>query len=266
MPAATKSPKLDSVLVAAADLARQALVDEMGADEVGEHLDVVAESDRLVTHRFASTRAAHTGWHWAVTVARAPRQKVATVDEMVLLPGDAAVLAPPWLPWKDRVAKEDLGPGDLVPITDDDPRLVPGYLVGDAALDASTARDVREVTRELGLGRERVLSVIGRDEAADRWYGGESGPAAPMAQAAPAHCATCGFLVRLSGPLGTMFGLCSNASSPSDSQAVSYDHGCGAHSDVRLEQSQHQPAAAAPVHDTLNWDSWGETDLEPIDR
>lgn len=266
MPTVTKTPKADSVLVEAADVARQALVEEMGADLVGAHVGAVAESDRVVTHIFASTRLAHTGWHWAVTVARAPRHKVVTVDEIALLPGDAAITAPAWLPWKDRVAKDDLGPGDLVPVAADDPRLVPGYLVGDEALEAATAREVREVTRELGLGRERVLSVTGRDEAADRWYAGEPGPRAPIAEAAPARCATCGFLVRLSGPLATVFGLCANASSPSDGSAVSFDHGCGAHSDVRLEQSQHQPSAATPVHDTLTWDTWGETDIELIDR
>jgi hypothetical protein len=249
----------------AADAAREALTAAVGAADVGEHKGAVVEGERVVTHFFASTARGYVGWHWAVTLARAPRQKAVTVDEIVLLPGDGALIAPPWVPWKDRVDKGDLGPGDLVPVSPEDPRLVPGYLTGDDALDARTAREVREVTRELGLGRERVLSIDGRLEAAERWFEGENGPASPIAQSAPARCVSCGFMVRLSGALAYSFGVCANASSPSDGQVVSYDHGCGAHSDVRLpEQSKHQPVAAFPVHDTLTSDAWIDSEVEII--
>jgi hypothetical protein len=260
-----RAPKPDPVLMAASDAAREALTAAVDAGEVGDHQGAVVESERVVTHFFAAASRGYLGWHWAVTVARAPRQKTVTVDEIVLLPGDGALTAPPWVPWKDRVDKRDLGPGDLVPVSADDPRLVPGYLNGDEALDAQTSREVREVTRELGLGRERVLSLEGRDDAAARWLDGENGPDAPIAQSAPARCASCGFMVRLGGALAASFGVCANASSPSDGQVVSYDHGCGAHSDVRVpEQSKHQPAAAAPVHDTLTSDAWVDTDVEII--
>jgi hypothetical protein len=74
-------------------------------------------------------------------------------------------------------------------------------------------------------------------------------------------------MVRLSGALSTQFGVCANEFSPSDSHVVSYDHGCGAHSDVRVpEQSQHQPSAPLPVHDTLTWDAWVDADVEFIER
>ena len=250
----TSSTKIDPILRAAADIARSALLEEVEEAEVGDHLGVEAEGERLVTHYFASTHRGYLGWVWAVTVTRASRQKVATVNEIVLLPGDDALVAPEWLPWKERVGKDDLGPGDLVPVAEDDPRLVPGYLVGDEPLDEHNARQVREVTRELGLGRERVLSIEGRSAAAERWYDGANGPDTPIAKSAPAPCGSCGFLTRMSGPLGSMFGVCANESSPSDGHCVSFDHGCGAHSDVRVEPSQHQPATAAPVHDTLSWD------------
>lgn len=262
----TRTLKADPALVAAVDLARAALAEEVPGSEIGEHLGARAENDRVVTHRFASTSAAYSGWHWAVTIVRAPRQKAATVNEVVLLPGDGALTAPEWLPWKDRVSKGDLGPGGLIPVGDDDVRLVPGYLVGDDALDSQTGKEVREVVREVGLGRERVLSIEGREDAAERWLSGANGPDAPIALAAPARCATCGFLVRLSSPLSTVFGVCANGSSPSDGQAVSLDHGCGAHSDVRPEQSQHQPTTANPVHDTLTWDPWGDAEIELISR
>lgn len=256
VPPATKKP--DTVLLAAADFAREALAEEVGDAEVGQHLRADAEGDRLLTHYFASTNRGYVGWNWAVTLTRASRHKSVTVNEIVLLPGVDSLTAPPWLPWKNRVGKDDLGPGDLVPVTEDDPRLVPGYLVGDEPLDEANARQLREVTRELGLGRERVLSVEGRSEAAERWSEGTHGPDSPLAQAAPAPCGTCGFLARLSGPLATLFGVCANESSPSDGHAVSFDHGCGAHSDVRVEPSQHSPATASPVHDTLSWDVFAQ--------
>ena len=70
--------------------------------------------------------------------------------------------------------------------------------------------------------------------------------------------------LRIAGPLTHQFGVCANVSSPSDGHAVSFDHGCGAHSDVREESSQHQPASAMPFHDTLTFDTWGDAELEII--
>jgi hypothetical protein len=264
---AARHPKPDAVLMNAVEEARQALTQEVDAAAVGEHCDARAEADRVVTHYFRAADPGYAGWRWAVTVVRAPRHKNVTVNEIVLVPAEEALTAPPWLPWKDRVGKDDLGPGDLIPVSEDDPRLVPGYLNGDEVLDEQSAREIREVTRELGLGRERVLSVQGRDDAAERWFEGAGGPDTSIAEAAPARCASCGFLVRLSGPLATQFGLCANGSSPSDGQAVSYDHGCGAHSDVRLpEVSPHQATAALPAHDTLTWAPWADADLDIIAR
>ena len=80
-------PKSDSATVAAVDLARAALVEEVGAADVGEHLGHVVEGERVLTHQFACTRRGYLGWRWSVTVTRATRQKTVTVDEVVLLPG-----------------------------------------------------------------------------------------------------------------------------------------------------------------------------------
>ena len=78
---------------------------------------------------------AYAGWRWAVTVVRAPRSKVVTVSETVLLPGPGALLAPDWVPWQDRLRPGDLGVGDLLPAPPDDERLVPlVVLEGDDAV------------------------------------------------------------------------------------------------------------------------------------
>ncbi len=253
-----RAVKPDAVGVRAVDAAREALVDLVDPADVGEHSGHTAEDERVVTHYFECRRAGYRGWRWAVTVARAPRMKTVTVDEVVLLPSEGAILAPEWLPYRDRIQAGDLSPGDLLPTENDDPRLVPGYLGGDRADDLLDEEDdagwMREVVDELGLGRRRVLSLEGRDLAAQRWYDGSHGPDTPLAQSAPASCASCGFLLRLAGPLSQSFGVCANAQANDDGRVVSWDHGCGAHSEAQLaKQSQPQPLPE-PVLDTVSWD------------
>ena len=68
-------------------------------------------------------------------------------------------------------------PGTSAPATScrsvaDDPLLVPGF-------EATGDEDVDQMAFwELGLGRPRVLSAEGREDAAQRWYDGEHGPTA----------------------------------------------------------------------------------------
>jgi hypothetical protein len=219
-------------------------------DAVGDHLGIEVDGERVLTHVFSCLASGYPGWRWAVTVVRASRAREVTVDEVVLLPGADALLAPGWLPWDERVRPGDLGPGDLLPAAPDDPRLDPGYTTGsypadsyptdsyptdsrpaDAAAGEEAAADFARVADELGLGRARVLSPFGRDDAATRWADSEAGPDSELARAAPAHCSTCGFLVSLAGPLRPAFGVCGNAMSPLDARVVALDSGCGAHSE-----------------------------------
>ncbi|MEQ3539871.1 DUF3027 domain-containing protein [Pseudonocardia tropica] len=253
-PRVTPAP---SHLVDAVDDARAAAVeeaaDELGDDAavaaVGAHLGTTVEDDGSVTHSFAAHLPGYRGWRWAVTVAAAAGDGPVTVSESVLLPGSTALVAPDWVPWDQRVRPGDLKPGDLLPTPADDPRLVPGYVdSGDPAVDA--------LAREVGLGRERVLSFEGRAAAAERWQDGERGPAADLARSAPASCGTCGFLVPLAGSLQGVFGVCANGSSPADAQVVAVGFGCGAHSSVA------EPSGS-PVHvSALVYDDG--VDLEPV--
>jgi len=250
----TVRPKPDSATVAAVDLARAALVEEVGAADVGEHLGHVVEGERVVTHQFACERPGYVGWVWSVTVARASRSKDVTVDEIVLVPGDDAIVAPPWIPYRERLAPGDMSPGDLLPVDDDDPRLVPTYSFGDDPLDADDKAQVRAVAKDLGLGRVRTLSVEGREAAAQRWYDGDGGPEAPLARSAPDSCSTCGFLLRIAGPLAETFGVCANGDANDDGRVVTFDHGCGAHSEVRLAKKHEPQPMPEHVFDTLTID------------
>ena len=257
----SRAPKADAACVAAVDVAREALVEVTGVDQVGEHLGHQADGERVVTHFFACLVPGYGSWRWAVTVARPSRGKAVTVSESCLLPGPGSVLAPPWVPWSERVEPGDLGPGDLLPTEPDDPRLVPAYTGADEDPDPDA---VREVVDELGLGRPRVLSAEGREEAAERWYEGGGGPDTELARAAPARCGTCGFLVGVRGPLGRAFGVCANAMAPFDGHVVSFDHGCGAHSEVVVDAAS-PSASSAPVHDTVNEDLVAHGSVSPAE-
>ena len=45
----------------------------------------------------------------------------------------------------------------------------------------------------------------------------------------------------MAGALRQVFGVCTNAWSPSDGAVVSLDHGCGAHSEVELDLPSSEP-------------------------
>lgn len=254
MAPSTRTIKPDAICLAAVELARAAAVEAAGVMGIGEHLGSQADDDRVLSHFFSCPHPGYIGWRWSVTVARASRAKVATVDEVVLLPGAGALIAPQWVPWAERIRPGDVTPGLLLATTGDDVRLEPGYTGGERAADADPAEASieRSVVAELGLGRERVLSSEGRDQAAERWLGGVSGPDNEMTKLAPGVCETCGFFVRLQGNLGTLFGACANAYSASDGSVVSVDHGCGAHSSVLVEDQAELPA---PVWETIEWDA-----------
>jgi hypothetical protein len=231
----TTATRTDALCAAAVQLAQDA-AREVGGEHVGDPLGLRGEGDRLVTHQFACAQPGYRGWYWSVTVARAPRAKVVTVSEIALLPGEGAILAPAWLPWSERLRPGDLGVGDLMPTAPDDDRLAPSYVLSDD-------EELSENDVEPGFGRIRVLSRLGRDEVADRWHESDAGPSSPLAKAAPAHCGTCGFYLRLAGSLGHVFGACGNLFAPDDGRIVSADHGCGAHSEALLG------ATEAPVEE-----------------
>lgn len=243
-PKKDSKPKVDQIVLDAIEPARDAVTAIAEPGAVGEHVGAVMIGDRLAMQYFACLSPGYVGWHWAVSVARAPRQKFATVCDTNLLPTDEAVLAPDWLPYVDRIAPGDIGAGDERPYVEDDDYLEAGF-------EATGEEDVDQVAfYELGLGRPRVLSAEGRDAAAQRWYDGDAGPNNPIALQAKAHCSTCGFFVPMPGVLRQVFGVCAGEWSPSDGKVVSLDHGCGAHSETEAPATG-PDVLDAPVLDEL---------------
>ncbi len=268
--ATTRSRTPDRLCAEAVDLARAAAEEAAAPGVVGEHTGLVSEGDRVVTHFFECKEMGYRGWRWAVTVARASRAKIVTLDEVVLLPGPDALLAPEWVPWSERLRPGDMGPGDLLPTDADDLRLEPGFSgedepppnspVSDDMAELVEAEDaevaggapaklpiaprrgsIAAVAEELGLRRARVLSRYGLHTAADRWEEG-FGAKTAMAQAAPASCVSCGFLVPIGGSLGQAFGVCANEFAPADGRVVSLTYGCGGHSEAAVMPKPPQPA------------------------
>jgi hypothetical protein len=259
------APSAADALVAAVEQARAAAVETAGDPAlVGDHLGATPEPvapvtdevapevlGEVLTHSFASRLPGYVGWHWAVTLARFPGDDAVTVDEVVLLPGEQALLAPAWVPWHERLRPGDLSVGDVLPSTEDDPRLVPSYVADD---DSADDLEGSVVAFELGLGRERVMSSEGRSEAVARWAAGDFGGASSMARHAPGPCATCGFFLPLAGSLRSSLGVCGNAYAPADGRVVTADYGCGAHSQATLVLSESVEVVTSARYDTSDFD------------
>ena len=215
----------------ALSIAKQAVIEDAGKSEyVGEFYSIDSDEERVATYLFHAKLPGYSGWMWAVTVAKVDDKSPATICDVVLLPGAKSLLAPNWVPYSQRIQPGDLGIGDVVPTSPDDERLTQSY----AALPGEEELDVAQLF-EFGLSRARVLSVVGRDAASKRWYEGDRGPRTPIARSAPKPCQSCGFFIPIAGSLRTTFGVCSNAISPEDARVVSFDHGCGAHSEALIK-------------------------------
>lgn len=215
----------------AKELAHSAALEEAGDKaRVGNYLSVeFDEEDRIANYLFEANLPGYLGWRWSVSIAKIDGDSSPTVCDVVLIPGPDALLAPKWIPFSDRLQPGDVGVGDIVPSNPDDTRLVPGF----AALPQDEELDPTQLW-ELGLGRLRVLSIEGRDQAAKRWHDGDRGPNSEIARIAPKPCGSCGFFLPIAGSMRSAFGVCANAISPEDARVVSVDHGCGAHSEATV--------------------------------
>lgn len=229
---------------AAIERARTALCEITEPLSVGEHTAAKLQAERLVTHLFECNLAGYEGWRWAVTMARPPRGRTATVCELELLPGEEALLAPPWVPWADRLRSGDITRSDRLPKRETDERLEPGW-------ESTGEEGDRIALDELDLGRARVLSHEGIQRAAQRWYDGEHGPQADGVRKARASCSSCGFLMLMAGQIRHVFGVCANELAVDDGRVVSLDHGCGAHSETDLpDQGPEWPVTPSRMDDS----------------
>jgi hypothetical protein len=102
-----RTGKPDAILAAAVEVAHGAVLGIATAEQIGAHVGVRSEGERVVTHLFECRMPGYVGWQWFAVLARVSRSKAATVDEVGLLPSEDSLLAPEWLPWADRVRPGD---------------------------------------------------------------------------------------------------------------------------------------------------------------
>ena len=84
--------------------------------DVGGYVDarVSDEDANIHDYRFESGIAGYEGWQWSITMYHDPDTGRWTVDESSLVPSDKALLAPRWIPWKERITPDDLSPTDVL--------------------------------------------------------------------------------------------------------------------------------------------------------
>ncbi len=112
-----------------------ALAEVTDPSDVGILLEVEEAAPGVVDLRFACTMAGYPGWRWTVSTS-ALEGIEPTVLEIGLLPGEGALLAPPWVPWTERLAEwrrthagdgveadDDLGADDADPDDEDEDEL-----------------------------------------------------------------------------------------------------------------------------------------------
>jgi hypothetical protein len=85
-------------------LALSALAEVTEPGSVGELLQVDAFEDGVRNLVFACRMPGYPDWRWIVSTAQVA-DSAPTVLEVELLPADGALLAPPWVPWAERLAE-----------------------------------------------------------------------------------------------------------------------------------------------------------------
>lgn len=85
------------------ELARAALAET--AFGFGNHTAELEIEKGVFDLRFECTERAYQGWNWVVTLTAADGRSAPSVSEINLIAADGALLAPPWVPWAERLAE-----------------------------------------------------------------------------------------------------------------------------------------------------------------
>ena len=74
-----------------------------GRRAVGNYIRTDEEEPGLRSYIFESTLRGYVGWYWSVTIYQ-PVGEEPTISEVVMMPGEGALVAPKWVPWSERLA------------------------------------------------------------------------------------------------------------------------------------------------------------------
>ncbi|WEV47758.1 DUF3027 domain-containing protein [Bifidobacterium sp. ESL0690] len=96
-------------------------------EEVGDFAQSIDLGDNVTDFRFVCLRKGYEGWQWAVTLYHDVEMNSWSVNESTLVPTDDSLLAPAWIPWKDRLEAADLSVTDSLGTDPNDPRMEDGF-------------------------------------------------------------------------------------------------------------------------------------------
>lgn len=85
------------------EVARAAAVENAGEKAISKFVELIDEGDGAFSFVFEAKLAGYQGWLWSVTLFDSG-DAAPTISEVVLLPGEQALLAPAWVPWSERLA------------------------------------------------------------------------------------------------------------------------------------------------------------------
>ncbi|MGN6743786.1 MAG: DUF3027 domain-containing protein, partial [Amnibacterium sp.] len=103
-----------------AELALRALAEVTDPASVGELIEVAEPEAGVRDLVFACRLPGYVAWRWTVSTAQVG-DAAPTVLEVELLPGEGALVAPPWVPWAERLAEyRRTHPDEADDVADDD--------------------------------------------------------------------------------------------------------------------------------------------------
>ena len=85
------------------EVARAAATQNAGEKAVSNFVELIDEGDGAFSFVFEAKLEGYQGWLWSVTLFDSGDESP-TISEVVLLPGEQALLAPAWVPWSERLA------------------------------------------------------------------------------------------------------------------------------------------------------------------
>jgi hypothetical protein len=85
------------------EVARAAATQNAGEKAVSNFVELIDEGDGAFSFVFEAKLEGYLGWLWSVTLFDSG-DETPTISEVVLLPGEQALLAPAWVPWSERLA------------------------------------------------------------------------------------------------------------------------------------------------------------------
>ena len=219
---------------------------DLEPEYVGDHLGLLPEGDRIVTHYFVCLDPAYHGGAGRSRWSAPPAPRTSRSARACCSPASDAMLSPAWVPWSDRLRPGDLGPGDLLPTQVDDPRLVPGFTAtdDDADEDLLLGAGPRPSPGAVRRGPRRRPPPAGTPATPGRrhrWRARprHTAPPAPSSFRWPVRC-------------GRSSACAPTSTRPTTAGSSRVDHGCGAHSEAVV-----MPVAtesAPPIVDELGYD------------